>query len=277
MTERDIENKLAKFHSNSTDIADIFNEITGLQNSLTDDIMTKDQKNRQLKNIIEKFLPLEVKTILAESWISRRSKPPTREVLKSFLDRHRESINDFIKPKKKSVYKNSKSTARSDSDSNSDDHEQHSHKNTKHKVHKIRKESKSERERENISYYSESEEEWESDQGIHKLVQSKAHSKNYIQSRKDLQCTLCKRKGHVNDKCFRHPDKEIALKNQQARNIHACMLCSTGKHLSPNCTLYPGIIPSYTPCTICEDNGNYERFHPTSQCKQGKEKDANQA
>ena len=107
MTYRDIERKLGNFNSHSNDIFDIFNEIVGLQNMLSGDIMSDNQKDRQMKYIIEKFLPKEVKTLFNESWISRRSTPPNREVMKSFIDRHYESINDQLRGKRNKVFSES--------------------------------------------------------------------------------------------------------------------------------------------------------------------------
>ena len=271
MTYRDIERKLGNFNSQSNDIFDIFNEVTGLQNMLPEDIMSDNQKNRQLKYILEKFIPKEVKTLLNESWISRRSTPPNRDVLKNFIDRHSESINDHLKGKRNKVHK-TQSTSESSSEENDNVPPKANKPYRRKKVHKANVEEPKEwnKDKNKAKYANTSgseESEYESDQGIHKIKQSKAHSKKYQES-KVRNCTNCKRKGHTVEVCFRHPDKDIALKNQQARNVNICMLCSSPNHLSPNCPIYPGLIPCYVPCQICEDAGFFERFHPSTKCKQ---------
>ena len=106
------------------------------------------------------------------------------------------------------------------------------------------------------------------DQSIFKVNQPKQYNKKAQNTMLSLKCSICKKKGHSDFACFRHPDPETALKNQQRKNLPSCMLCAGKNHLSPQCTLYAGLTPSYEACKHCNEKGEYERYHPSDKCKQ---------
>ena len=260
LSMKEIERKLLNFTSTSNNIYDIYNEVVSLQNSLPPEIMPDRQKDRNLRHIFEAHCPESVKTILSESWITINHNQPTRELLLNFLTRHSETINNYLKYKRnKGIHQTSTADTSSITRSDVNTHQEYESAFSYHNY------SDSEK--------SDGEEE---EQSIHKVNQPKQFSKK-AQESLTRKCTICKRLGHFDSQCFRHPDLKVALQNQQRRNISLCMLCSASTHLSPSCPIYPGMVPSYEPCSTCTESGDYERYHPTTKCKQGqlkqKEKD----
>ena len=280
---REIENKLMYFKTNSDNIFDIFNEIVVLQNQLPDLIYSPDHKDRQLRNIIENFCPEGVKTLLNESWIGPGHRQPTRDQLQNFVTRHNDSINRFIKYKrirsgnrghnlelenKQDIRKisNSHSETKSDDQKTSKTVSDCNTSGQKYyEFHEFQYDSEND--------ISDSDEELSDsfDPSIHKITQPKQYSKAAQEAYALLKCSICKRRGHRDLQCFRHPDPNVALKNQQKRNLSICMLCGEKGHLSPNCKTYPGLTPSYETCSLCNEKGEYERYHPPPKCKQSKE------
>ena len=275
VTHRDIENKLSNFKSNAADIIEIFNEIVVLQNQLPDELSTQRHKDRQLRMIIEKFMPESVTGILNETWITRNHQPPDRAALEAFLDRHRQTINNYLKRRNNKIGQISREKEMESEE------ETDRKKRTRKKVHKVESDRRkvfAKKELLNELYDSDSSVDsnnecnvvYEFDE-MHKVAQPKMHSKDYEKSL-EKKCYTCKTLGHTDNTCFRHPDKNISLKNQQRRNVTRCMLCGDSDHLSPYCTVYPNMTPSYTSCTLCTDAGHFCRFHPSTKCQQSQNK-----
>ena len=78
-------------------------------------------------------------------------------------------------------------------------------------------------------------------------------------------CTICRRNGHLAEQCYSCP------KNGPANRANApwCILCRSGAHKAPECTLYgPGQDFGAPPCGKCnKEPHNFMAYHLESKCK----------
>ena len=66
-------------------------------------------------------------------------------------------------------------------------------------------------------------------------------------------CLYCKRRGHLSEKCFLHPDPDIAQQN--IKEHHCCVHCRSYNHVSADCHLYKDNANLTKSCQICERYG----------------------
>lgn len=85
------------------------------------------------------------------------------------------------------------------------------------------------------------------------------------QPRKDQNCTFCNGFTHTDEKCFFHPNKEIAVNNQKSR-AQRCLNCSEAGHIAFDCENYKDIVPIPINCGLCKKKGKIN-YHPAHNCK----------